>query len=485
MLGLRQSLVTSGKVGGGLVKTDIGSLGDPMDGGAILLLSPQIGDTGKSIAYTVIPSPQLITVGNITSYTATWEQCRDYAHSLIIPYKKATDENVVFVGNNQYNAGATYDTANFDPRFKIYPRLYMNGLNQGSDTIITYGNESLVGLANAINEVEPIYNAKYPNNQNTHLIREWWELYYRPNPAKYPIKFIWSSRLSPTSDFAYAFCVDDGNEYLFRVTEKHSFLIFRSFTYNTYVETEIIPESSPTAFVPAVANGKAQVSGGGTPTSAVYGFHDIPQETKKFPVEFEVICPYNASIGIYNIPVPFDKFKTTTSNQGFKNFDINQPPGITVNAALAYRDTSESGTSAGNYMLIPKVTLQHTPYYWGIGNQYATSFGQKTIKLPVGNTPGEIQYTFRFLLDMSTLPGFESFRSPAIIGPISLLDFKFKFPNYKESTPITYNKYKETTFGGSRNLYLINKSQTDFIAAISTNNSLAQRYFNVLMGNSI
>lgn len=489
MLGLRQSLVTTGKVGTALVKTDIGNTGDIMDGGAVLLLSPEIagGAANKSIAYTVIESPMQITVGGITSYTATWEQCRDHAHSLTIPYKKATDENVVFVGNNQYNGGTTYSIDNFDPRFKIYPQLYLSYSNTiyAGDSIPTIGNQTVASINPASGGL--VYQVKFPNNEYTHLIREWWELYYKPNPSKYPIKFIWGPRLSDTSNFAYVFCVVDGNEYVVPITEKHSFLLFRSFTFNTYVQTEIVPQQSERASVPAVSYGKAQTAGGNsTPagTSSVYGFHSIPQELKKFPVELEVICDYNASIGIYNIPVPFDKFKTTTSQQGFKNFDINQPPGIVITATLLYRNTSDSGTSFGNYVLIPKVTLTHTSYYYGgAGNNAA--FLQQIIKLPVGQTPGQIKYTFRFLLDMSSLPGFESHRSPEIIGPISLFDFRFKFPNYKESIPINYEKYIETLGGGTRNLYLINKTQTDFIAAVSTNTTLGSRYYNILMGYTI
>jgi len=472
MLGLRQSLVTTGKVGGGLIKTDIGDAGSLQDGGTLLLQSPKFGNT-QSVAYTVMEYPIQLTVGGIRSYLGTWEQCKDFAHAQSFISKKSTDQTAKFVGACEY----TGQTGTSDPRFKIYPKLY---LDSESPQFPLLGFQEEIPTTQA-----PIIVNIYPNNLHTHLLRLWWETYYLQNPEKYPsIRYIWGPRVSETSDLAYIFCVEDGNEYLDSVTARHSFLLFRSYTYNTFVTTETVPEGSPNASVPKVANGKAYTTATNQFETAIYGFNNAvvnPIELKKFPVELEVICDFNNTVGIFNIPAPFDKFKTVTDNQGRKNFDGTQAPGVTIKVSLIYADrTLIYGTLDDplSYYVYPDLNLQFTYNYWG---STPVAFTQQTIQVPNGSIPGKIKYTFRFLLDMSTLPGFESGRSAAIIGPISLYDFKFKFPNYKESNPITYSKY----IAGQRYLYLINKPSDTFAAEVQTNTLLLNRFLSILQGNSI
>lgn len=477
MLGLRQSLVTTGKVGGGLIKTDIGEIGGYQDGGAILLLSADLS-SNQSIAYTVLNPTHLtqITVGGIRSYAATWEQCRDFAHEQSFVFKKETDENVKIVGACEY----TGQTGTSDPRFKIYPKLYLNTETELSQFPLVGNTEEILTTQ------APLVINLYPNNPNTYLLREWWELEYLQNPEKYPtIKFIWGPRLSETSTHAYIFSVEDGYEYITSVNERHSFLLFRSYTYNTFIQTEQIPESSNNASVPTVSRGKAQFSPTASPlfNNAIYGFNNVtvnPYELGKFPIELEVICDYNAQ-GIYNIPPPFDKFKTVTSLQGFKNFDSTQAPGVTITANLIYADrtlVNGSPDDPTSWYVYQNQTLEFVFDYWGT---QTTAFKQEVIQPFQQNSPGKIRYTFRFLLDMRDKPGFETGRDASIVGPISIYDFRFKFPNYKESNPISYTKY----IAGYRNLFIINKNIETFNVAAQNNNLLLNRLVQILQGAAI
>jgi hypothetical protein len=490
MLGLRQSLVTTGKVGGGTatVLEDIGGLGTGQEGGGILIHEAPIPNTNKVSAYAVIPRlvPIFYSDGTIPKYVGTWEECRDFAHTVILS-SQVGETNAKFVGANQYNAGTEYTIQSPDPRFSIYTHL------DGSNITTIYQTEIEGGV--------PIQESL--QYEHTYLIRLWWEEYYIGEQYELTYagsRFIWGARETSTSNYAYALDLITGEQVLRPVTEKNSFLLFRRFTYNSLTETE-----PPEQFL------QATLSGAPAPTG--YALNRSPQlaqsisenyqnsilfptatvsKTFEFEVKFNAIqqdvAGQNSKADLYIHP-PFDKVKKVTFPNGQTRIDIASNPEMTIKGDLLYFYTNSAGTKVPQFIYNVEASVaQYSNLSYPKVNVYSVS---------TFNAYPKIEYIYTYKIDMSQFPGFEPSATADIIGPISLYNVRFKFTNYTESIPKNYGIYGMKNVpiapnidwpagsGASRNVYVINKNFTDFYTAWTSNPSLVARFLAIFNGTDL
>ena len=492
MLGLRQSLVTTGRVGGGITLFDLNGIGTPQDGGTILIYQttdPSLNN--KTIAYSVVEKliPIFSNSGSIPKYVGNWEECRDFAQSIILSSQMG-DEDAKFVGSNLYSAGETYTNINPDPRFNIYPHLYDNlGITQYGYTIIG-----------------GVQTSEAVNFESTFLIRKWWENYYVGNKyeIEYPgSRYIWGSRPSPTDNYAYALDLITGEQVLRPVTEKNSFLLFRKNIYNTLPQVET-PEQSysgtlPTA--PAPTGYQLQTKSSGTTSSNTNG--SVPAyinqlflpvnitdaKTFDFEIKFNAIqtevAGQNTLANLF-IQEPFNKVKKVTFPNGQSRVDLANPPDMTVKVNLFYFYTNGVGVRIPSIIYNVEATV--VPYsnlQYPATNVYSVS---------ANNPVPKIEYIYTYRINLEGLPGFRNSDAADIVGPISIYDFRFKFPGYIESDPKNYGIYAMKNIpnfpnlsfppavGATKNMYTINKTVTEFITAYQSNPSLFNRFQNIFQG---
>lgn len=487
MLGLRQSLVTTGKVGGGTatVLEDIGGLGAGQEGGGILIHETPIPNTNKVSAYAVIPRlvPIFYSDGTIPKYVGTWEECRDFAHTVILS-SQAGETNAKFVGANQYNAGTEYTIQSPDPRFSIYTHLDASNIT----TIYQTEFEGSVLIQESL------------QYEHTYLIRLWWEQYYIGEQYELTYagsRFIWGARETSTSNYAYALDLITGEQVLRPVTEKNSFLLFRRFTYNSLTETEP-PEQflqatlsgapAPTGYAlarsPRIAQAISETYQNSIilPTLTIYKVFEF--EVKFNAIQEEVVGQ-NSNADLYIHP-PFDKVKKITFPNGQTRVDIENNPEMTIKGDLLYFYTNSEGTKVP--CTIPNVQASVV--------QYSNLSYPKVDVYPVStfNAYPKIEYTYTYRIDMSQFPGFEPSATADVIGPISLYNVRFKFTNYTESIPKNYGIYGMKNMplaptlewpvgsGANRNIYVLNKNIDDFTAAWASNPSLIARFIAIYNG---
>ena len=513
MLGLRQSLVTSGKIGiqggQGFTPIDIGSTGSTQDGDTILLrnvsnaLNPGVHNN-KSIAYTFIsklvgyyPDPATSTK---VSYTATWEQAKDYAHSIILSSQKGT-EVAKFIGANQYVQNTTYiPTGNPDPRFSIYPVLaYTEDTNNIVGGTVNYIFTDYADINNDVTVISP--NAI--SNPATYLIKEWWDKYFvleNENIEYTGAKYIWGPRTILGSDFAYALNIYTGEEEIRPVTEKNSFLLFRTFVYDSFETTEAPLEEFesilPTAPAPTGYEFRPGLGALSTPPTIAQTYSNkiyIPpgnlSKILEFEIEFDATKTGTNQNADLFIQAPFKDLRKVTFGDGSTRIDYSQDPGLQITADLLYFYETSGG-----------VRISHqAANIQGQIVQYGTAGAEPQFpKIVVTSIPVQkVTYTYTYRLDLSTLAGFGNEEPANIIGPIAIYNLRFKVPNKRESSQVNFGKYaiKNVPFApqvsfpiGSQaqnNTYVINKTNAEFYAATAVNPILQQKFAGILTGTQL
>lgn len=522
MLGLRQSLVTSGKIGilngggGGEVinAIDIGTIGSIQDGGTALLRDVSNSSNAtipanKSIAYTVIP--QLVAyykdpgISTASTYVATWEEARDYAYSIVLSSQKG-EEPAKFIGANQYNANPSpaYNViSNPDPRFSIYPNIeyvpWSWNMIAGTVNFIVVDYEVIDGEA-------VIVSPNAISNPATYLIKEWWDKYFvleNQNIEYTGSKYIWGPRaelVGVNANFAYALNVYTGEEELRPVTEKNSFLLFRTFLYDSFETTDapleefesILPAApAPTGYEFRPGLGALSVPPTITQTysNKIYIPSGNLSKILDFEIEFDATrTGTNANADLFIQP-PFKDLKKITFPDNSTRIDYTQDPGLQITVDLLYFYETYGG-----------VRISHAARnIQGQVVQFGTAGAEPQFpKIVVTSIPVQkITYTYTYRLNLSTLAGFGNEEPANIIGPIAIYNLRFKVPNKKESSPVNFGKYAIKNIPnlpsfsfpiGSQaqnNTYVINKTNEEFYAATQANPILQQKFAGILTGTQL
>lgn len=527
MLGLRQSLVTSGKIGilnggggtgeggGGEVinAVDIGTIGSIQDGGTTLLKSVSSSanlpiPANKSIAYTVIP--QLVayykdpSVFTAPSYVATWEQARDYAYSIVLSSQKG-EEPAKFIGANEYNANASpaySHMSNPDPRFSIYPNIeYV----PTSWALIPSTVNFIVVESEVIDGEVVIISPNAISNPATYLIKEWWDKYFvlENQSIEYTgSKYIWGPRLSEgvNSNFAYALNVYTGEEELRPITEENSFLLFRTFLYDSFETTDAPFEEFesvlPTAPAPTgyEFRGSANVLQINNEIQQTYSnkIYFPPGNLSKildFEIEFDATrTGANANADLF-IQAPFKDLRKITFPDNSTRIDYTQDPGLQITVDLFYFYDGFGGARLPQHGFnLQAQVVQYTT----AGNE--PQFPKITV---TSSTVQKITYTYTYRLDLSGLIGFGDNEPTNIVGPIAIHNLRFKVPNKKESAPVDFGKYAIRNIPGAEaysfplgiqgqsNAYVMNKDKDTFDTAIAQNSVLRNKFLNILSGQQL
>ncbi len=155
MLGLRQSLVTTGKVTPPIpvIKVDIGTIGSAQDGGAFLLSNVE-SNNNQSVAYSVIPTlvgyvPSSYSPTGKPTYVATWENARTFAEAFVACSQSGENDAVC------------------KDDFKVYPQ-----------EVIGVGDAVLFTQIITAYGVVPQDQEIITTNPNTFLLRKWYNTYY-------------------------------------------------------------------------------------------------------------------------------------------------------------------------------------------------------------------------------------------------------------------------------------------------------------------
>ena len=512
MLGLRQSLVTSGKIGiqggQGFTPIDIGPLGSAQDGNTVLLYEQENINVNlnTSYAYTVIRGivgylPPTSNSSNI-SYGTSWDAAAGFAHSVILASQKGT-EVAKFVGSNEYDGMGSYTLDNPDPRFKIYPNL-------------TFGNTV---IDNIVEIKSGVYVAKNPTtfqyedldiitNPATYLIKKWWRQYFidQNDQIEYSgAKYIWGPKEHPSSAYAYALNVYTGAEELRPITEGNSFLLFRSIAYSTVAVTtsiqdeyqaQMVGASAPTGY--STRGLETQIGAPAlTPTYANKLY--LPNSGSKlyeFEIEFDAIAEDAVINGVnqkrnLNIQPPFNGLKKVTFPDGTTRIDLSQDPGLEILVDMFYYYTpNNSQTRVTN--VVQGLTTTVIPYRTGQNLQYP----EFIVSTNAAGVP-KVKYIYKYRLTLSGIPGFLETSSPDIIGPIGLFNFRLKVPNQKFSTPFNLGRYAvkniplAPTFSfpfnvpATANIYTINCTADQLLAAAASNPNLSSRFQGIINGQQL
>lgn len=515
MLGLRQSLVTSGKIGiqggqGGFIPVDIGPLGSVQDGNTVLLYEQENTidpNVNRSYAYTVVRNiiGYLPTTSNNSAitYGATWDEAAAFAHTVILSSQKGT-ENAKFIGANEYNSQTAYGLTIADPRFKIYPALV------SGTTVIGLNAEYISGVYVEKNAETGQYDdLDVIANPQTYLIKKWWREYFinKNDQIEYSgAKYIWGPKESPNSNFAYALNIYTGAEELRPITERNSFLLFRAIIYSTVAVTPAIQDEYLAQMVGALAPTGYATRGLetqiGPPTvnnlypNKLYISSTGLEKIYEFVVEFDAIAEDAVINGVtqkrnLNIQAPFNDLNKVTFPDGTTRIDLSQDPGLEILVDILY---AHFPNNSNTRVISSKSNLSCTvvPYRTGQNLQYP----EFTV-LTTSEGVIKVKYTYTYRIDLSGLPGFLETSSPDIIGPISLYNFRYKVPNKKFSPPFNLGRYAMKNLPlapnysyplnapASSNIYTINCTISEFLAASNNNPNLQNRFQGILDGQQL
>ena len=490
MLGLRQSLVTTGKVTPPIpiIKVDIGTIGSAQDGGTFLLSDVE-SNNNQSIAYAVVPTlvgyiPSNYTAGIKPIYSTTWENAKNFAQA--------------FVACSQ--SGENNATCKDD--FQIYPQEVLGvGDAVVYPTIITgYGPQ-------------PQNQEVMATNPNTFLLRHWYDAYYiGQDYAREYIgnRYIWGPKTGEGSNYAYVIDLITGEETQRKITDKCSFLLFRKFTYNTFLTAEdVLIEQTASVTPEAITAGYAVETSynlrfnpnalyTGIPTTysndIVFG---NPPGTVDIEIQFDAIQEIAGgnTLNLFIQP-PFNKVKKINYTGG-SAVDLYSNPGmkVTVDALYAYTNV---GVRSWHVVFNKELTI--IPYQV-VGQ---TTIYPKTQVISVVQGTPKIIYTYTYRIDLRGNPGFRTGDPADVIGPLSFFNFRFKFDGFKETKSVNYSRYgiknipnfnlntgggNSSTLGISfppdvspaKNLYTTNVLPTQLIS----NPQATQRMSNIFQGISI
>ena len=496
MLGLRQSLVTTGKVTPPIpvIKVDIGTIGSAQDGGAFLLSNVE-SNNNQSVAYSVIPTlvgyvPSSYSSTGKPTYVATWENARTFAEAFVACSQSGENDAVC------------------KDDFKVYPQ-----------EVIGVGDAVLFTQIITAYGVVPQDQEIITTNPNTFLLRKWYNTYYTGQDyAREYIgsRYIWGPKVDANSNFAYVIDLNTGDETQMRITEKCSFLLFRTFTYNTFLPAEDVLFEQVTSVTPAAIQA-------GYTVETSYNLRTPPSNTQSgFTTNSYTndILMYSsgANPGTVDLEIVFDAIQTTVGGNSLNLFiqppfdkvkkvnytggsavDLYAPPGMKVIIDVVY-SFNNTGTRAWHILFNKELTL--IPYYQAAGQ--STIYPKTQVTSVAQGTP-KITYIYKYRLDLNGNPGFRTADPPDVIGPLSFSNFRFKFDGYKETNGINYGRYgmknipntASNNSGGTgssvlpisfppdvsptKNLYTINKS----VSTIVSNPQATAKYFNIFNGLSI
>ncbi len=329
-------------------------------------------------------------------------------------------------------------------------------------------------------------------------------------------RYIWGPKVDANSNFAYVIDLNTGDETQMRITEKCSFLLFRTFTYNTFLPAEDVLFEQVTSVTPAAIQA-------GYTVETSYNLRTPPSNTQSgfttnsYTNDILMYSP-GANPGTVDLEIVFDAIQTTVGGNSLNLFiqppfdkvkkvnytggsavDLYAPPGMKVIIDVVY-SFNNTGTRAWHILFNKELTL--IPHYQAAGQ--GTIYPKTQVTSVAQGTP-KITYIYKYRLDLNGNPGFRTADPPDVIGPLSFCNFRFKFDGYKETNGINYGRYgmknipntASNNSGGTgssvlpisfppdvsptKNLYTINKS----VSTIASNPQATAKYFNIFNGLSI